>query len=47
MFELFDKYNLRSLSVVNAESHPIGVITVDVAAADEVMAVARPSLAGR
>jgi len=29
VFELFDKYNLRSLTVVNSESHPIGSITVD------------------
>jgi magnesium transporter len=29
VFELFDKYNLRSLTVVNAEKHPIGTITVD------------------
>ncbi len=29
VFELFDKYNLRSLCVVNAENHPIGAITVD------------------
>jgi len=29
VFELFDKYNLRSLTVVNAEQQPIGVITVD------------------
>ena len=29
VFELFDKYNLRSLTVVNGESHPIGAITVD------------------
>jgi len=29
VFELFDKYNLRSLAVVNGESHPIGSITVD------------------
>ena len=29
VFELFDKYNLRSLTVVNAEHQPIGVITVD------------------
>jgi magnesium transporter len=29
VFELFDKYNLRSLTVVNEESHPIGSITVD------------------
>ncbi len=29
VFELFDKYNLRSLAVVDGESHPIGMITVD------------------
>ena len=29
VFELFDKYNLRSLTVVNEENHPIGAITVD------------------
>jgi magnesium transporter len=29
VFELFDKYNLRSLTVVNDENHPIGSITVD------------------
>jgi magnesium transporter len=29
VFELFDKYNLRSLTVVDAERHPIGAITVD------------------
>ncbi len=29
VFELFDKYNLRSLIVVNEESCPIGAITVD------------------
>jgi magnesium transporter len=29
VFELFDKYNLRSLTVVNEENHPIGSITVD------------------
>jgi CBS domain-containing protein len=29
VFELFDKYNLRSLTVVDAENHPIGAITVD------------------
>lgn len=29
VFELFDKYNLRSLAVVNEENHPIGSITVD------------------
>jgi magnesium transporter len=29
VFELFDKYNLRSLVVVNSENCPIGAITVD------------------
>lgn len=29
VFELFDKYNLRSLPVVNVEMNPIGMITVD------------------
>ena len=29
VFELFDKYNLRSLTVVDAATHPIGAITVD------------------
>jgi len=29
VFELFDKYNLRSLTVVNSEQQPIGAITVD------------------
>jgi len=29
VFELFDKYNLRSLTVVDSENHPIGAITVD------------------
>jgi magnesium transporter len=29
VFELFDKYNLRSLTVVDGENHPIGAITVD------------------
>ncbi|MGH9709133.1 MAG: CBS domain-containing protein, partial [Candidatus Acidiferrales bacterium] len=29
VFELFDKYNLRSLTVVNVEQQPIGAITVD------------------
>jgi Mg/Co/Ni transporter MgtE len=29
VFELFDKYNLRSLTVVNELKHPIGAITVD------------------
>jgi Mg/Co/Ni transporter MgtE len=29
VFELFDKYNLRMLTVINSESRPIGAITVD------------------
>jgi magnesium transporter len=29
VFELFDKYNLRSLTVVGEDDRPIGVITVD------------------
>ncbi len=29
VFELFDKYNLRALTVVNDEKRPIGAITVD------------------
>ena len=29
VFEIFDKYNLRSLTVVNGEQVPIGTITVD------------------
>ena len=29
VFELFDKYNLHSLAVVDAEGHPIGAIAVD------------------
>jgi len=29
VFELFDKYNLRSLTVVDEENRPIGAITVD------------------
>lgn len=29
VFELFDKYNLRMLTVVNEENRPIGAITVD------------------
>src|ERR1700677_4555107 len=29
VFELFDKYNLRSLAVVNEHNHPVGAITVD------------------
>lgn len=29
VFELFDKYNLRSLTVVDADNRPIGSITVD------------------
>ena len=29
VFEIFDKYNLRSLAVVDDEGHPIGAIAVD------------------
>ncbi len=29
VFELFDKYNLRSLAVVDAQGRPLGAITVD------------------
>ena len=29
VFELFDKYNLRMLTVVDAENRPIGTVTVD------------------
>ena len=29
VFELFDKYNLRMLTVLDSQNHPIGVITVD------------------
>jgi CBS domain-containing protein/sporulation protein YlmC with PRC-barrel domain len=29
VFELFDKYNLRSLAVVDGEGRPVGAITVD------------------
>lgn len=29
IFELFDKYNLRGLTVVDRDNHPIGTITVD------------------
>jgi magnesium transporter len=29
VFELFDKYNLRTLTVIDEEKHPLGVITVD------------------
>ena len=29
IFEMFDKYNLRSLTVVDGDNHPIGTITVD------------------
>ena len=29
VFELFDKYNLRTLTVVNRDNQPIGAITVD------------------
>jgi len=29
VFEIFDKYNLRMLTIVNEEKQPIGAITVD------------------
>jgi len=29
VFELFDKYNLRTLTVLDKNNHPIGVVTVD------------------
>jgi magnesium transporter len=29
VFELFDKYNLRMLTVLDADRHPIGTVTVD------------------
>jgi magnesium transporter len=29
VFEIFDKYNLRTLTVIDEHKHPIGVITVD------------------
>jgi magnesium transporter len=29
VFELFDKYNLRMLTIINEENQPIGTITVD------------------
>jgi Mg/Co/Ni transporter MgtE len=29
VFELFDKYNLRSLTVIDEENIPVGAITVD------------------
>ena len=29
VFELFDKYNLRSVAVVDGSGRPIGAITVD------------------
>jgi magnesium transporter len=29
VFEIFDKYNLRSLAVVDAANRPLGAITVD------------------
>jgi len=29
VFELFDKYNLRMLTVIDKENRPIGAITVD------------------
>ena len=29
VFEIFDKYNLRMLTIVNEDNRPIGAITVD------------------
>jgi Mg/Co/Ni transporter MgtE len=29
VFEIFDKYNLRMLTVIDKENRPIGAITVD------------------
>jgi magnesium transporter len=29
VFELFDKYNLRMLTVIDEEKRPIGTVTVD------------------
>jgi CBS domain-containing protein len=29
VFELFDKYNLRMLTVVSSDGHPVGTVTVD------------------
>jgi Mg/Co/Ni transporter MgtE len=29
VFELFDKYNLRMLTVLDKQNHPIGAVTVD------------------
>jgi magnesium transporter len=29
VFELFDKYNLRTQTVIDEHKHPIGIITVD------------------
>jgi magnesium transporter len=29
VFDLFDKYNLRGVTVVDADNRPIGAITVD------------------
>jgi len=29
VYELFDKYNLRSLTVVNDQGRPLGAIAVD------------------
>jgi magnesium transporter len=29
VFEIFDKYNLRMLTIVDEENHPIGTVTVD------------------
>jgi Mg/Co/Ni transporter MgtE len=29
VFELFDKYNLRMLTVLDSDNRPLGVVTVD------------------
>ena len=29
VFEIFDKYNLRMLTIVDKENRPVGAITVD------------------
>jgi CBS domain-containing protein len=29
VFEIFDKYNLRMLTIVDEESRPMGTVTVD------------------
>jgi magnesium transporter len=29
VFELFDKYNLRMLTVIDKENRPVGTVTVD------------------